>query len=352
MTRAEFERLVLEAVTLIPKRFRREIKNLALVVESEPSAELLEEMEIEPPDTLYGLYQGTPLPERTWAWGNSEPDRITIFRRPILADCETEDEIIVAIGETVIHEFGHYFGLSEEEIDPLFGFPLPQQEQRAQGSGFVIDESGYWRMKEGVALVVPEVNPQAALEAQGIIASPNCSTTQMVLALKPLHDAARVRRVIVSTYQATSGAGVQGTRDLLEGTRARPAGEEYRYAAFRHPIAFNAIPQIGGEKEAGYTSEEMKMVYETRKIMGAPQMQISATCVRIPVSNCHSETIWVETERPVSPEEARELFASMPGVRVVDDLGLAIDRHQHIRPVQVENIAEESRAIQRAGREP
>jgi aspartate-semialdehyde dehydrogenase len=184
----------------------------------------------------------------------------------------------------------------------------------------VIDESGYWRMKDGVALVIPEVNPQDALNAKGIIASPNCSTTQMVMALKPLHDAAVVKRVIVSTYQATSGVGVSGTHDLIEGSKAKLAGQDYAYTAFKHPIAFNAIPHIGGEKEAGYTSEEMKMVYETRKMLAAPTMQISATCVRIPVTNCHSETIWVETERPVSPDEARGLFAAFPGLKVIDDL--------------------------------
>jgi len=104
---------------LIPKRFRREMKNLALAVEEEPSAELLEEMEIEPPDSLYGLYQGTPLPERTWGYGNTLPDRITLFQRPIEEDCEDEDEIRAAIGETLIHEVGHYFGLSEEEIEEI-----------------------------------------------------------------------------------------------------------------------------------------------------------------------------------------------------------------------------------------
>ena len=119
MTRAAFERLVLEAVTLIPKRFRGEITNLALVVESEPSQELLEEMEVEPPDTLFGLYQGTPLTERTWAYGNTLPDRIVLFQRPIEEDCEDEDEIRAVIGETLIHEVGHYFGLSEEEIEEI-----------------------------------------------------------------------------------------------------------------------------------------------------------------------------------------------------------------------------------------
>lgn len=183
----------------------------------------------------------------------------------------------------------------------------------------VIDESGYWRMHPDVALVIPEINPQAALDAQGIIASPNCSTTQMALALKPLHDAARVRRVIVSTYQATSGAGLQGTTDLIEGTRAALNGTAYSYQVFKFPIAFNAIPQIGSFKQDGYTSEELKMVYETRKILGDDTIQVCPTCIRIPVSNCHSESINVETERPISVEEARQLFENTPGITVADD---------------------------------
>ena len=120
MSRAEFERLVAEAVTLIPRRFRREIKNLALVVEGEPSAELLADMEIEPPDSLFGLYHGTPLPERTWGFGNNLPDRITIYQRPIEEECDgDEDEIRAMIGETLIHEVGHYFGMSEEQIEEI-----------------------------------------------------------------------------------------------------------------------------------------------------------------------------------------------------------------------------------------
>jgi predicted Zn-dependent protease with MMP-like domain len=119
MTRGQFERLVVEAITLIPRRFREQMKNLALVVEDEPDADLLEEMEIEPPDSLYGLYQGTPLPERSWGFGNELPDRITLFQRPIEEDCEDEDEVRAVIGETLIHEVGHYFGLSEEEIEEI-----------------------------------------------------------------------------------------------------------------------------------------------------------------------------------------------------------------------------------------
>ena len=119
MTRERFERLVGEAVTLIPARFRREMQNLVLVVEDEPGPELLHEMEIEPPDSLYGLYQGTPLPERGWGYGNALPDRVTLFQKPIEEDCEDEDDVRAVIGETLIHEVGHYFGLSEEEIEEI-----------------------------------------------------------------------------------------------------------------------------------------------------------------------------------------------------------------------------------------
>jgi predicted Zn-dependent protease with MMP-like domain len=119
VTRAAFERLVSEAVFLIPKRFRNEMRNIAIVVEDEPSVDLLEAMEIEPPDSLYGLYEGTPLPERDWADGNRLPDKVTIFQAPIEEDCEDEDEVRAVIGETLIHEIGHYFGLSEDEIEEI-----------------------------------------------------------------------------------------------------------------------------------------------------------------------------------------------------------------------------------------
>jgi len=184
----------------------------------------------------------------------------------------------------------------------------------------VVDESGYWRMDPKVPLVVPEVNPDAVDAHQGIIASPNCSTTQMVVAMKPLHDAARIRRVVVSTYQATSGMGLAGNQELDAATRAGVAGESFTPQAFAHPIALNLIPQIGSHKEQGYTSEEMKMVYETRKIFGDDSIQICPTCVRVPVANCHSESILVETEKRLSVDEARKLLAAMPGVIVVDDL--------------------------------
>ena len=133
MTRAQFERLVAEAVTLIPKRFRREMQNLALIVEDEPSPQLLAEMEIEAPDSLYGLYQGTPLPERSSGYGNHLPDVITIFHRPIEEDCDDEDEVRAVVGETLIHEVGHYFGLSEEEIEEI-------EERYWRGDTLGVDE--------------------------------------------------------------------------------------------------------------------------------------------------------------------------------------------------------------------
>jgi len=184
----------------------------------------------------------------------------------------------------------------------------------------VIDESGYWRMNPKVPLIIPEVNPEAIDDHQGIISSPNCSTTQMVLAMKPLHEAGRIRRVVVSTYQATSGAGLDGSRDLENGTRAKLAGEDYEYQCFPYPIAFNCIPQIGSPKHKGYTSEEMKMVYETRKIFADESIQVCPTCVRVPVANCHSESILVETERKITVDQARELFAATPGIEVMDDI--------------------------------
>ncbi len=184
----------------------------------------------------------------------------------------------------------------------------------------VVDESGYHRMLDHVPLVVPEVNADAIKDHQGIIASPNCSTTQMVVAMKPLYDFSPIKRVVVSTYQATSGAGVAGQEDLIEGSRSSLENKEYDYQAFSHPIAFNVIPQIGSHKADGYTSEELKMVYETQKIFGDASIKVCPTCVRVPVSNCHSETILVETESPISVQQARELFEAAPGITVVDDL--------------------------------
>jgi len=184
----------------------------------------------------------------------------------------------------------------------------------------VVDESGQFRMRPDVPLVIPEVNPAALEGHRGLIASPNCSTTQMVMVMKPLHDAARVRRVVVSTYQAVSGAGLAATAELRGATAAWLAGETEQRDVFPHPIAANLIPQIGSPKAGGSTSEELKMVYETRKILGDESIGVCATCVRVPVGNCHSESILIETERKLSAAEARRLLAAAPGIVVRDDL--------------------------------
>lgn len=185
----------------------------------------------------------------------------------------------------------------------------------------VVDESAFYRMDPDVPLVIPEVNPGAIATHKGIIASPNCSTTQMVMVMKPLHDAARVKRVIVSTYQAVSGAGLAATDELKQASQGWLAGTAEPRQVFPHPIAANLIPQIGSPKPNAFTSEEMKMVLETRKILGDESIQVSPTCVRVPVANGHSESILIETEKKLTADEARRLLASFPGIVVVDDLG-------------------------------
>ena len=183
----------------------------------------------------------------------------------------------------------------------------------------VIDNSSAFRMDEKVPLVVPEINPKQAFEHQGLIANPNCSTIQMVVALNPIHRAANIQRVVVSTYQAVSGAGASAMEELKQQLRAWANDEPMKQEVFPTQIAFNLFPHIDVFQDNGYTKEEMKMVHETRKIMNAPNMQISATCVRVPVLRAHSEAVWVETEKPLSESEARELFEQEPGIGVQDE---------------------------------
>lgn len=183
----------------------------------------------------------------------------------------------------------------------------------------VIDNSSAFRMDEKVPLVVPEINPKQAFEHQGLIANPNCSTIQMVVALNPIHRAANIQRVVVSTYQAVSGAGASAMEELKQQLRAWANDEPMKQEVFPTQIAFNLFPHIDVFQDNGYTKEEMKMVHETRKIMNAPNMQISPTCVRVPVLRAHSEAVWVETEKPLSESEARELFEKEPGIVVQDE---------------------------------
>ncbi len=182
----------------------------------------------------------------------------------------------------------------------------------------VIDNSSAFRMQEGVPLVVPEVNPEASKSHQGIIANPNCSTIQMVVALHPLHKVATIKRVVVSSYQATSGAGAAGMQELLDQVKAFNQGRPLSSRVFQAQIAFNVIPHIGNFMDNGYTEEEMKMVMETRKIMSEPDMKISATCVRVPVLRSHSEAINIETERKLTVEDAKTIFSNTAGIIVKD----------------------------------
>lgn len=185
----------------------------------------------------------------------------------------------------------------------------------------MIDNSSAFRMDEDVPLVVPEVNGADALNApRNIIANPNCTTIQMVVALKPINDLSPIRRVHVATYQAASGAGASGMAELRQQTRQFVAGEEVTNSKFVSQLAMNLIPHIDTFTDNGYTREEMKMHNETKKIMHAPGLDVSATCVRVPVERAHSEAIWVETAEPVSVAAAREAFAAAEGVVLVDSL--------------------------------
>jgi aspartate-semialdehyde dehydrogenase len=190
----------------------------------------------------------------------------------------------------------------------------------AKDNCFVIDNSSAWRMEKEIPLVVPEVNPQDLSKDKKIIANPNCSTIQMVVALKPIYDFAKIKRVIVSTYQSVSGAGQRGINELSEQTKAWANGEKLLPAQkFQYQIAFNLIPQIDVFTENGYTKEEMKMTNETKKIMGDESIEVSAMCARVPVFRSHSESVWIETEKPVSPQKAKELLSNAPGIELIDD---------------------------------
>ncbi len=188
----------------------------------------------------------------------------------------------------------------------------------AQGC-VVIDNSSAWRYDAGVPLIVPEVNPDAidGFRKRNIIANPNCSTAQLVVALKPLHDAATIRRVVVATYQSVSGAGKEGMDELFEQSRAVFVADPVEAKKFTKRIAFNVIPHIDVFMEDGYTKEEWKMVAETKKILD-PKIKLTATCVRVPVFIGHSEAVNIEFEKPISAGEARDMLRDAPGCQVID----------------------------------
>ena len=231
----------------------------------------------------------------------------------------------VPAGELVVQEMRPE---SFEGVDiALFscgaGVSREMREAVAASGAAMIDNSSAFRMDEDVLLVVPEVNPGDVAWHNGVIANPNCSTIQMVVALKPLYDLSPIRRVVVSTYQAASGAGAPAMAELYDQTRAFLNGtpeDELEVSAFQHRIAFNCIPHIDVLLDDGSTKEEWKMVAETKKIMGDQNIKVAATCVRVPVLRCHGEAVNVEFAGEVSVEAARAALAAAPGVTLLDDV--------------------------------
>ncbi len=193
-----------------------------------------------------------------------------------------------------------------------------------------VDNSSAFRMDKDVPLVVPEVNPQDIKKHKGIIANPNCSTIQMVVALQPIHEKAKIKRIVVTTFQSVSGGGQKKINELREQTGLWLAGKPFKPVEFPYQIAFNLLPHIDVFMDNDYTKEEMKMVHETRKIMGDQAIQVNATCVRVPVFYAHSESVNIETEKHISANEARELLLKAPGVKLVDD------PHNKIYPMPID----------------
>ena len=185
----------------------------------------------------------------------------------------------------------------------------------AKAGAVVIDNTSYFRMDKNVPLVVPEVNPEDIKKHKGIIANPNCSTIQMLVALKPLHDYAKIKRIVVSTYQAVSGAGAEAVAELEDQLKGNMAKKK-----FPHQIAHNLIPQIDVFTDNFYTKEEMKMVNETRKIFHDPKIQVCPTCVRVPIKNSHSESVNIETVKKITRQKAIQILKKAPGVKVLDDV--------------------------------
>ncbi|WP_099237503.1 aspartate-semialdehyde dehydrogenase [Synechococcus sp. BDU 130192] len=188
-----------------------------------------------------------------------------------------------------------------------------------EAGAVMIDNSSAFRMDPDVPLVVPEINPAAAQQHQGIIANPNCTTILMGVAIYPLHQVQPIQRIVVSTYQSASGAGARAMEEVKQQTQAILAGEEPPTESFPYPLAFNLFPHNTPIDDAGYCQEEMKMVNETRKIFGTPDLRISATCVRVPVLRAHSEAVNLEFAQPFEPDQAKDILTTAPGVTVVED---------------------------------
>ena len=205
-------------------------------------------------------------------------------------------------------------GAAENDIAEKFALDI------VRAGAVFVDNSSAFRLDPDVPLVVPEVNPEDVKKHHGIISNPNCSTIITVTAVNALNKLSPIESMVASTYQAVSGAGVAGMAELENQVAALQKGEEVQVKTFSHQIAYNLIPQIGGEQCLGYTSEEMKLHFEGRKIMHLPELNVSCTCVRVPVMRSHSISVKLHFGRPVSVEEAREMLKTAPGVKLVDDL--------------------------------
>lgn len=241
----------------------------------------------------------------------------------LLASARSAGKVVQFKGEDVVIEKARdaafdgvdiVLGAAENDIAKRF-VPVAREK-----GAVTVDNSSAYRLDDDVPLVIPEVNPEDVAKHTGIIANPNCATIIGLVAVNPLHRLGGIKRMVVSTYQAASGAGVGGLRELEAQMARLAAGESVEDPkAFAYQLACNLIPQIGGFDEAGYTSEEMKMQNEGRKIMHLPDLRVNCTCVRVPVMRSHSESITLEFEREVGVEAAREALAAAPGVKLVDD---------------------------------
>ena len=225
-----------------------------------------------------------------------------------------EEVVIQEACDTAFEGVDIVLGAAENDIAEKFAPAI------VKAGAVFVDNSSAFRLDPNVPLIVPEVNPEDAKNHKGIISNPNCSTIITVTAVNALNSIAPIQSMVTSTYQAVSGAGVAGMAELENQVKALQEGKEVDVKTFAYQIAFNLIPQIGGEQFEGYTSEEMKMQNEGRKIMHLPQLNVSCTCVRVPVMRSHSISVQLKFDRPVSVEEAREVLAKAPGVKLVDYL--------------------------------
>ena len=239
-----------------------------------------------------------------------------------LASARSEGNEVMFRGQTLpvkVLEHNSFEGVDVALFSAGAGVSKEFGPMAVKAGAVVVDNSSAWRMDPNVPLVVPEVNIHALSGHQGLIANPNCSTIQMVVALKPLHDAVQIKRIIVTTFQSVSGTGKDAMEELIDQSRQLLSFGEAKVSVYPHQIAFNCLPHIDDFLPNGYTKEEMKMVNETRKILGESSLPITSTTVRVPVFICHAESVNIETEQKLSANDARALLSAAPGIQVYDD---------------------------------